>query len=195
LGIVRGVWRTRVGYAGGDYASPTYRRLGDQTECFQVDFDPAVVSYGELVSLALASHNPRWKAHKLQYASLVLAHDDEQLAVAQERSARVAAALGGPLVTRIEPLKKFWLAEDYHQKYYLRNDRTLAADFRAMFDGDETAFRESTSAARVNGYVAGNGTRVQLAREIDFLGLSEGGRARLITRVGDSASGAGCSVL
>ena len=105
-----------------------------------------------------------------------------------QRSAR-------PLTTRIEPLKSFWLAEDYHQKYYLRNDRALASDFRAMFDGDETAFRESTSAARVNGYVAGNGTRVQLAREIDFLGLSESGRARLITRVGDSASGAGCSVL
>ena len=64
-----------------------------------------------------------------------------------------------------------------------------------MFDGDETAFRESTAAARVNGYVAGDGTRVQLAREIDFLGLSENSRARLIARVRTRPSGIGCSVL
>ena len=160
-----------------------------------MDFDPSVISYAQLVDLALASHDPRWKAHKAQYASLVLAHDEQQLAVAQERTAHVSAALGVPLATRVEPLKQFWLAEDYHQKYYLRNDRSLSADFKAMFDGDEVAFRDSTAAARVNGYVAGSGDRAQLAREIAFLGLSEPGRNRLITRVGDSASEVGCSVL
>jgi peptide-methionine (S)-S-oxide reductase len=160
-----------------------------------VDFDPSVVSYGELVELAFASHDPRWQAHKVQYASLVLAHDDEQLGVARARASAVSAKLGAPLATRIEPLKRFWLAEDYHQKYYLRNDAPLMRDFHAMFDGDQVALRESTSAARVNGYVAGDGTRSQLAREIEFLGLSEASRARLIARVGDSASTAGCSVL
>ncbi|NTU71218.1 MAG: peptide-methionine (S)-S-oxide reductase [Coriobacteriia bacterium] len=190
------MWRTRVGYAGGLYPDPTYRRIGDHTECFQVDFDPEVISYGALVDLAFASHNPTWKAHKMQYASLVLAHDDEQLATATERGMRVAAKMGALLATRIEPLSQFWLAEDYHQKYYLRNERGLAAEFSAMFEGDEDALRDSTAAARVNGYVAGDGTRSQLAREIDFLGLTGPARTRLIARVGmaEGDASAACGV-
>jgi peptide-methionine (S)-S-oxide reductase len=159
-----------------------------------VDFDPAVISYAKLVDLALESHDPRWRAHKEQYASLVLAHDDEQLSVAGERGARAAARLGAPLATRIEPLKRFWLAEDYHQKYHLRQDRLLSGEFRAMFGTDEAALRESTAAARVNGYVAGDGTKAQLATEIDFLGLSDRGRARLVERVTDPGGGVGCSL-
>jgi peptide-methionine (S)-S-oxide reductase len=159
-----------------------------------VDFDPSVISYADLVDMALAAHDPTWRAHKAQYASRVLAHDDEQLAVAQERAARVAAAAGVlALATRIEPLKRFWLAEDYHQKYHLRQNRALAAEFRAMFGGDETALRESTAAARVNGYVAGDGTTAQLEREIDLLGLSPDGRSKLIAKVGRAGDGIGCS--
>jgi peptide-methionine (S)-S-oxide reductase len=159
-----------------------------------VDFDPSVISYAHLVDLVLTSHDPRWKARKAQYASIVLAHDEQQLAVAQERTAHFSAALGAPLATRVEPLEHFWLAEDYHQKYYLRNDRLLSADFRAMFDGDESAFRESTSAARVNGYVAGHGDRVQLASEIAFLGLSDNSRALLISHTGSGVAAGGCTL-
>ncbi len=176
------MWRTRVGYAGGDSADPTYRRIGDHTECFQVDFDPNAVSYEELLELSLTSHDPTRAAFKQQYASLVLAHDEAQLAAARAVAARFEAGLGRKLATRIEPLKRFYPAEDYHQKYYLRNDRTLMADFRAMFGDDETAFRESAAASRVNGYVAGGGTRAQLGREIDLLGLSEKGAAQLTSR-------------
>jgi len=148
-----------------------------------------------MVDLALAAHNPTWEAHKVQYASLILAHDAEQLAVAQERAERFSAVLGGrPLATRIEPLNRFWNAEDYHQKYYLRNDRALMADFRAMFGVDENAVRESTSAARVNGYVAGDGTKTRLEAEIDELGLSDAGRARLVSKVRDGGHGVGCSI-
>ena len=194
FGVVEGVWRTRVGYAGGDRANPTYHDLGDQTECFQVDFDPSVVSYRELVDLAFASHNPVWPAHKVQYASLVLAHDDEQLAVARERGVRASSMLGRPLATRIEPLKRFWLAEDYHQKYSLRQDHILTSELSAMFGDDQVAFRESTVAAKVNGYVAGDGTKAQLGVEIDFLGLSEKGRAHLVSMVKDGVSSGSCAI-
>jgi len=181
-----------VGYAGGVAPQPTYRRLGDQTECFQVDFDPAVISYGQLVDLALASHDPRWRAHKVQYASLILAHDETQLALASDRAARAAARLGGPLATRIERLNHFWIAEDYHQKHHLRNDRVLATEFSSVFGSDEAALRESTAAARANGYAAGAGTKAQLATEIGFLGLSEAGRARLIAWVSDDGPSGSC---
>lgn len=188
------MWRTRVGYAGGDSADPTYRDIGDHTECFQVDFDPGAVSYEDLLAFALESHDPTRAAYKTQYASLVLAHGDAQLAAARSVAERTAAGLGRRLATRIEPLKRFYLAEGYHQKYYLRNDRELMAEFRAMFGADEAAFRESTAAARVNGYVAGDGTPVRLQAEVDSLGLSDGGRAHLVSRVGDPGFRAGCSL-
>lgn len=115
--------------------------------------------------------------------------------VARERAARVSSRLGGrPLSTRIERLGRAWPAEDYHQKYYLRQDRILMPEFRSMFDGDETALRESTSAARVNGYLAGDGTKAQLSREIDFLGMSDVGRSRLVKKVSGGVFGQGCAI-
>lgn len=140
------------------------------------------------------THDPTRAAHRGQYASLVLAHDEAQLAAARASAERLSASLGGrPLSTRIEPLKRFWIAEDYHQKYYLRNDRALMADFRAMFV-DDAKFVASTAAARVNGYVAGDGDAEQLGREIELLGLSEAGRARLVKRAGEPMYGGGCSI-
>ena len=188
------MWRTRVGYAGGDSANPTYHSIGDHTECFQVDFDPTAVAYEDLLVLAFDSHDPTRQPYKTQYASLVLAHDEAQLASARAIAEQMAGVLGHPVHTRIEPLKRFYLAEDYHQKYYLRNDRELMAEFRAMLGADEDALRESTAAARVNGYVAGDGARADLEVEVDSFGLSAEGRAHLIARVRDTGSRIGCAL-
>jgi peptide-methionine (S)-S-oxide reductase len=141
------------------------------------------VSYEELLELVLTSHDPTRAAFKEQYASLVLARDKAQLAAARAVASRFEEGLARKLATRVELLKRFYPAEDYHQKYYLRNDRIVMADFRGMFGDDETAFRESAAAARANGYVAGGGARTQLGREIELLGLSEKGAAQLTARV------------
>jgi len=167
------VWRTRVGYAGGTRENPTYHSLGDHTEVFQVDFDPGVLPYEDLLQLVWQSHDPTRAAFKVQYASLVLAHDDAQLHMARESAARLAEAVGRPVVTRIEPLTRFWAAEDYHQKYHLRNDRAVMAEFRAMFGTDEVAFRESTAAMKANAYAAGVGSCASLETEGADLGLGE----------------------
>ncbi len=191
---MKGVWRTRVGYAGGDRENPTYGDLGDQTECVQIDFDPTVISYAELVDLALASYDPSSTSSDVQYAYVILAQDDEQLRIARERAQAVATKYGRPVTTRIEPLKRFWLAEDYHQKYYLRSDGSLGAQFKELFAGDEAAFRDSAAAMRVNGYLSGIGTRTQLDQEIGSLGLGEAARERLALLVGATKAGAGCPV-
>jgi hypothetical protein len=168
--------------------------MGDHTECFQVDFDPQAVSYEELLELSLDSHDPTRAAYKQQYASLALTHGDAQLATARAVAERFESRLGRRLATRIGPIKRFYPAEDYHQKYYLRNDRVLMADFRAMLGDDQAALRESTAAARVNGFIAGDGARDQLDAVIDLLGLSDEGRIRIASRVrGGSVSG-GCSI-
>jgi len=166
-----------VGYAGGEIAHPTYRAIGDHTECFQVDFDPSVVSYEQLLDLFWQSHDPTLAAWKTQYASIVLASDAAQLAAARESAGLYQQLLAAPIVTRIELLGEFWMAEAYHQKYYLRNDRILMAEFRSYYPHD-LEFVASTAAARVNGYLNG-GTCARLERDLPGLGLSEGAAGHL----------------
>ena len=151
------------------------------------------MSYEALLETALNSHDPFRSSGRGQYASLVLAHDDAQLGTARAVAERLESARGRKLATRIESLKHFYLAEDYHQKYYLRSDRMLMVDFRAMFANDDD-FRESTAAARVNGYLAGDGSRLQLEREIDALGLTSLAAKHLAEKASRGSWGGGCSI-
>lgn len=125
------------------------------------------------------SHDPTRAAFKVQYASLVLAHDDEQLSQAHASAERLEQAIGRRLATRVERLDRFWLAEDYHQKYYLRQDRTLMADFRATLGSNEAALRESTAAMLVNAAVATRSPERRIEDTLDELGLSAAGLVRM----------------
>lgn len=177
------MWRTRVGYAGGTTTDPTYRSIGDHTECFEVDFDPTAVSYEDLLALFWQSHNPARAPYSTQYASLVLTHSEEQLVTARASAGSFEQAVGRRVLTRIDSLRRFYLAEGYHQKYRLRNDRQLMSEFSAMYPNDRELV-DSTAAARVNGYLDGGGSAARLAREIDGFGLTDEGRHRLTSRVG-----------
>ena len=165
--------RTRVGYAGGQKASPTYYSMGDHTECFQVDYDPAVVSYARLVELFLRNGNHKRKPWSDQYRSILFYHDEEQEKVARELVDR-------GLYIDIRPAAAFTQAEDYHQKYYLRQS-SLEREFLAMYP-ELQAFVDSTAAARVNGYLNGYGDGKQLSRELEMLGLSDKAQAELMKR-------------
>jgi methionine-S-sulfoxide reductase len=173
-----GVITTRVGYAGGTKERPTYRRMGDHTECVQVVYDPETITYEQLLDAFFAMHEPTRRAHGVQYESLILTHDDGQHAAALSAAERWSAVLGRTPVTRIEPYRGFTLAEDYHQKYALRADRGMMVRMRAHYHDDD-ALRESTAAARLNGYLYGAGSPLQLESEIETLGLDAEGRSRL----------------
>jgi len=86
------------------------------------------------------------------------------------------------ITTPILPLGEFYLAEDYHQKYRLRESREFIREFAAMFPNDKD-FVSSTAAARVNGYLGGNGKLEDLEKEIAGYGLSESAKKRLIDLV------------
>jgi len=188
------VWRTRVGYAGGAKESPTYEAIGDHVESVEVLYDPEVVSYDELLDVFWESHDPSGRPYTNQYSSIVLAASDAQLATARESARRYEVANGKSVATRIEPLSRFYPAEDYHQKYYLRQDATLAREFKAMFGADEQAFRDSAAAAKVNGYISGDGGPEQLAAVTGALGLAEKATGYLQERVSDRAATQGCAV-
>jgi peptide-methionine (S)-S-oxide reductase len=179
------VIRTRVGYSGGTKKNPTYHDLGDHSETIQIDFDPAQISYQNLLEVFWKSHDPNRPSWSRQYRPALFFHHEEQKRLALESRDREAARINGKIRTEILPASEFYPAEDYHQKYYLRQDFVLANEFRKMFPSEKELVN-STAAARVNGYISGYGTHEALKGELDKLGLSEAGRKRLLERVPSS---------
>lgn len=177
--------RTRVGYSGGIKRNPTYHDLGDHSETVQIDFDPARVSYEQLLDVFWKAHDPTSRSWSRQYRAALFFHNEEQKRSAQESRDREAARMRGKIQTEILPAAEFYPAEDYHQKYYLRQDFVLSTDFRQMFPS-EMDFANSTAAARVNGYIGGYGTMIALKEELDQLGLSQEGRKKLLASAAPS---------
>lgn len=171
--------RTRVGYTGGDSLDPTYSNLGGHSEAFQVDFDPDQISYTRLLDLFWCGHDPAWQSPARQYRAGVWFHHPEQEAVLLDTRAGLEKDLGRPVKTSISPAGPFYRAEDYHQKYYLRNRRVIFDEISARFP-DFRSLVDSTLAARINGYLGGYGTEAQLAADMERLDLSEASRKRLL---------------
>jgi methionine-S-sulfoxide reductase len=183
LGVLDGVIRTRVGYTGGSKADPTYYFLGDHTEAVQIDFDPTVISYADLLTVFFEGHDCSILVGSRQYMSAIFFHDAEQEEQARQAKALEEERLGVTVQTQVLPVGTFYLAEDYHQKYYLQGDNALMWEFWAFYPGWWDIV-DSTVATRVNGYLGGYGTKEQLLREIDSYGLSEEGKDRLLSLVG-----------
>ena len=129
---LRGVARVTSGYAGGDTPAPTYREVcGGRTghaEVVEVEFDPGVIAYGDLLDVFFTIHDPTQLDRQgadvgTQYRSVIFTHGPEQEQVARERIAALEAAgtWGGPIVTRVEPAPPFFAAEEYHQDYFRQN--------------------------------------------------------------------------
>ena len=176
---MRGVVRTRVGYAGGTTRNPTYYSLGDHSEALQIDYDPTQVSYEELLEAFWDSHDPTRLPWSQQYKAIIFYHNDEQKRLAIETRAREEARLGRQVLTEIVPASDFYPAEAYHQKYWLRHAPDLMHEFRAMYPTDE-GFVDSTAVARVNGYLAGHGSISSLQDELNTYGLSPAGSKKLL---------------
>lgn len=123
-----GVLETAVGYEGGALENPTYKDVcTDRTghaEVVQLVFDPAIVSYRELLELFFSLHDPTQRNRQgpdwgSQYRSVIFFHSPEQekLAHAMIASLTAAGSFARPIVTQVMPAQTFWRAEEYHQKY------------------------------------------------------------------------------
>lgn len=127
---LRGVERVKSGYAGGHVPNPTYEQVcGKQTghaEVVQVTFDPAVISYGELLDVFFTIHDPTTLNRQgndvgPQYRSAIFTHSEEQARIARAKLAAAQAHWDDPIVTELQPLETFWPAEAYHDNYLARN--------------------------------------------------------------------------
>jgi len=129
---VKGVTSVMPGYAGGKVENPSYEQVSSGTtghaEVARIEFDPAIVTYEQLVEVFFGSHNPT-KLNRQgndigeQYRSVIFYHDEsqQQTAVAVKAKLEQEKTFDSPIVTTIEPLTNFFPAEDYHRNYYANN--------------------------------------------------------------------------
>jgi peptide-methionine (S)-S-oxide reductase len=127
-----GVLSTQVGYAGGWTPAPSYQQVSSgrtgHAEVVQVAYDPARITYGDLLAVFWRGHDPTTPDRQgpdvgSQYRSLILFHSPEQEAAARASVAQLAHTLPRPIVTELVPAGAFHPAEGYHQRYLERHGR------------------------------------------------------------------------
>ncbi|CAO4364913.1 unnamed protein product [Caenorhabditis nigoni] len=146
---LKGVVVTRVGYAGGKQPNPTYKNIKDHTEITEITYDPKVIDYSKLLAFFWKHHNPA-ERRKKQYQSAILYVNDQQKKFATETLQQNKEA-HGDIETYVEPLDKFYQAEDYHQKYWFRQKKTLFDELGLL----DTQVAEGELATKLNAYCAG----------------------------------------
>jgi peptide-methionine (S)-S-oxide reductase len=122
-----GVISTRVGYTGGDVPNATYRNHGTHAEAIEIVFDPAQLSYRDLLGFFFQIHEPTTKNRQgndigTSYRSAIFYTSDEQKRIAEDTIAEVNASgrWPGPVVTEVSAAGPFWEAEPEHQDYLER---------------------------------------------------------------------------
>lgn len=174
--------RTTVGYAGGTTESPGYYSIGDHSETIRVEFDPQRISYAQLLEVFWDSHDPGYDVYSRQYRNAIFYLNEKQRNEAEASRRRVAGLAHSKIFTVIEPAGKFFVAEDYHQKYLLRKATGIFREFQAIYP-DAASLAASMAAARINGYLGCYGEPEELQRELEQLGLSRQMQARLVEHV------------
>ena len=123
-----GVIRTRVGYTGGDVPNATYRNHGTHAEAVEIEFDPAKISYREILEFFFQIHDPTTKNRQgndmgPSYRSAIYYVDENQRRIAEDTIADVDASglWPGKVVTEVEPAGPFWEAEPEPQDYLLKH--------------------------------------------------------------------------
>ena len=129
---VEGVISVESGYSGGHVANPTYEQVGSgssgHAECLNIVFDPAKVTYDELLEIFWQTHDPTTLNRQgndigTQYRSVIFYHNQQQKEVAEKYKKELdkSGAYDKPIVTTLEPFTRFYRAENYHQNYYNEN--------------------------------------------------------------------------
>jgi peptide-methionine (S)-S-oxide reductase len=129
---LKGVKSVEPGYIGGKIVNPTYKEIcGGETghaEAIQITFDPEEMSFGELLEVFFATHDPTTLNRQgndvgTQYRSEIFYHNDTQQKISEDYIALMTNenTFGKPIVTKIAAVSKFYQAEDYHKNYYNDN--------------------------------------------------------------------------
>jgi peptide-methionine (S)-S-oxide reductase len=151
--------------------------MGDHAEAIEIDFDPTIISFDTMLNMFWNWHSPTGKTYSRQYMSAIFYNSDDQRYLAEESRKRLEASVG-TVRTEIMPLKRFYMAEDYHQKYTLKRMTEIMDEFSAMYPNHNDLVA-STAVARANAYASGYGTLEMFDAEAPCYGLSASSLLRL----------------
>jgi peptide-methionine (S)-S-oxide reductase len=124
---LRGIQHVESGYTGGHVPNPTYEQVCDgntgHAEVVRLEFDPAQVSYREILEIFFTIHDPTTLNRQgndvgTQYRSVIYYHTPEQQDTAKQVIACMASVWDAPIVTELSPAETYYKAEDYHQNYF-----------------------------------------------------------------------------
>ena len=130
--MLKGVISVKPGYTGGNVENPTYEQVGNgntgHAEAIEIKYDASVISYDDLLAVYFNTHDPTTVNRQgndigTQYRSVIFFSDDEQKNKAESliKELNDSHAYDKPVVTEVQPLQKFYEAEDYHHDYYKNN--------------------------------------------------------------------------
>ena len=133
---IEGVVSTRVGYTGGHFSNPTYKKVCSHktghAEAVEITFDPSKVSYDDLLEIFWSIHDPTTLNRQgpdigAQYRSAILYLNEEQKEKAESFKSKLEASkrFKNPIVTQIVSASDFWQAEEYHQQYVEKRKNSL----------------------------------------------------------------------
>lgn len=130
--LVEGIEHVEAGYSGGHVDNPTYKEVTSGTtghaEVARIHFDPEKITFEELLEVLWHTHNPTTLNRQgndvgPQYRSVIFYHNEEQKAIAEKSLEKTDESdlWEDPIVTKIQPLENYYVAENYHQNYYKNN--------------------------------------------------------------------------
>jgi peptide-methionine (S)-S-oxide reductase len=186
--LVKGVWKTTVGYGGGRCPAPSYGDAGDHSEVIRVEYDPHVLTYGQLLELFLlwcsrlkksflaasrsTSLSSPFPSVFPRRAFRVFVRNASERRLAQAAIERCEHSAGSVSFVRISASGAFHSAERWCQKYFLRASTWLMQELRVSYPDEESLLR-STLAARLNGILGLPPYTACLPEEIELYDLSE----------------------
>jgi peptide-methionine (S)-S-oxide reductase len=137
---LKGVKKVESGYSGGSVVNPTYEQVctggTGHAEVVQITFNPNIISFREILEVFFSTHDPTTLNRQgadigTQYRSVIFYHNEIQKETAEEliREIRFQNKWRNPIVTKVEPLKAFYKAEEYHMNYYKRKPKQTYCKF------------------------------------------------------------------
>ena len=173
FGAVKGVWKTIVGYSGGKYPAPTHDDAGDQIEVVMVEYDPLMISYGQLLECFFLWCNAERQPCASQHAPRIFVKNEFEKRLARAALERYALRTDLESQVRVSMRKSFYEGERDCQKFFLRSFSSLMKEMD-LFYPDEESLIHSTLAMRLNSILGKRFSPVfHLPEDIEFYDLSE----------------------
>lgn len=144
-----------------------------------MDFDSNIITYSDMLDWYFSNPNTCRVSYSTQYDSIIFYRDENQKNIALNKKEEYSKKYSIKLPVRVEPYEKFYLAENYHQKYYLQLAKDIFNEYKDIYP-KLIDFTNSTATMMVNSYVKGRGTIDMLKKDIDKLGLSDKGKKILL---------------